>query len=170
MDYRKTVSVRIERVDLPGMGVRNDVITANGRRISVVSLRSGEREVALFDADDPDASTDSIALTDDEAAALAEVLGASIQLSRLSTLSDRALGLYTEEFSLPGGSGYVGRPMGDMKARTLTSSSIVAIVRGSQVVSSPTPDVLLEHGDTIVAVGTRSGLDALAKLIDRGPG
>ncbi|MGX5680153.1 cation:proton antiporter regulatory subunit [Schumannella luteola] len=164
------MSVRIERVDLPGMGVRNDVITANGRRISVVSLRSGEREVALFDADDPDASTDSIGLTDDEAAALAEVLGASIQLSRLSSLSDKPLGLYTEEFSLPAGSGYDGRPMGDMKARTLTSSSIVAIVRGSQVHPSPTPDVVLEHGDVIVAVGTRSGLDALAKLIDRGPG
>lgn len=170
MHYRKSVSVRIERVDLPGMGVRNDVITANGRRIAVVSLRSGEREVALFDADDPDASTDSIALTDDEAAALAEVLGASIQLSRLSSLSDKALGLFTEEFSIPAGSGFISRPMGAMKARTLTSSSIVAILRGSEIIASPTPDVVMEHGDVLVAVGTRSGLDALAKLIDRGPG
>lgn len=169
MDYRCPVSVRIERVDLPGMGVRNDVITANGRRISVVSLRDGEREVALFDADDPDASTDSIHLTDDEAATLAEVLGASIQISRLSGLSDKVPGLYTEEFSLPAGSAFDGRPMGAMKARTLTSSSIVAIVRGSDVIASPTPDEILQHGDVIVAVGTRKGLDALAKLIDRGP-
>lgn len=167
--YRVNVSVRIERVDLPGLGVRNDVITANGRRVSVVSLRSGERDLALFDADDPDASTDSIGLTDDEAAALAEVLGASIQLSRLAGLSDKALGLYIEEFPLPNGSGYVGRPMGDTKARTLTGSSIVAIVRGSQVIASPGPDELLEHGDVVIAVGTRKGLDALAKLIDRGP-
>lgn len=149
--------------------MRNDVITEGGRRVSVVSHRSGERDLALFDADDPDASTDSIPLTDDEAAALAEVLGASLTLSRLSGLGARDTGLFTEEISLPSGSTFVGRPMGDTKARTLTHSSIVAILRGSQVVPSPTPDVIFEDGDVIVAVGTRKGLDALSKLIDRGP-
>ena len=156
-------------MDLPGIGVRTDVITVGGRRVSVVSQRSGERDLALFDADDPDASTDSIPLTDDEAAALAELLGASISMSRLTTLGERAIGLFTEEISLPIDSKFVGRPMGDTKARTLTSSSIVAISRGSQVVASPTPDVIFEQGDVIVAVGTRKGLDALSKLIDRGP-
>lgn len=163
------MGVRIERVDLPGIGVRNDVITESGRRVSVVSHRSGERDLALFDVDDPDASIDSIPLTDDEAAALAEVLGASLTLSRLSSLGERAMGLFTEEISLPSGSGYIGRPMGDTKARTLTGSSIVAIARGSQVMPSPTPDVIFEPGDVLVAVGTRKGLDALGKLIDRGP-
>ena len=161
--------MRIERVDLPGIGVRTDVITVGGRRVSVVSQRNGERELAFFDADDPDASTDSIGLSDDEAAALAELLGASITLNRLSALGERAVGLYTEEISLPLGSGFVGRPMGDTKARTMTSSSIVAIARGSQVIPSPGPAELFEQGDIIVAVGTRKGLDALSKLIDHGP-
>lgn len=156
-------------MDLPGIGVRNDVITAGGRRVSVVSHRTGERDLALFDADDPDASTDSIPLSDDEAAALAELLGASISLSRLSGLGEKAIGLYTEEISLPIDSKFVGRPMGDTKARTLTSSSIVAIARGTEVIPSPTPDVIFERGDVIVAVGTRKGLDKLSKLIDRGP-
>lgn len=156
-------------MDLPGIGVRNDVITAGGRRVSVVSHRTGERDLALFDADDPDASTDSIPLSDDEAAALAELLGASISLSRLSGLGEKAIGLYTEEISVPIDSKFVGRPMGDTKARTLTSSSIVAIARGTEVIPSPTPDVIFERGDVIVAVGTRKGLDKLSKLIDRGP-
>ena len=85
------------------------------------------------------------------------------------TLSDHAIGLYNEEVSLPPESGFVGRPMGDTKARTMTSSSIVAIARGTEVIPSPTPDVIFERGDVIVAVGTRKGLDKLAKLIDRGP-
>ncbi|CAN5496628.1 cation:proton antiporter regulatory subunit [soil metagenome] len=156
-------------MDLPGIGVRNDVITAGGRRVSVVSHRTGERDLALFDADDPDASTDSIPLSDDEAAALAELLGASISLSRLSGLGEKAIGLYTEEISVPIDSKFVGRPMGDTQARTLTSSSIVAIARGTEVIPSPTPDVIFERGDVIVAVGTRKGLDKLSKLIDRGP-
>jgi TrkA domain protein len=163
------VSVRVERVDLPGIGVRNDVITTGGRRVSIVSQRSGERDLAFFDADDPDACTSSIPLTDDEAAALAELLGASISRSRLSGLGEKTVGLYTEEISLPSDSKFVGRPMGDMKARTLTSSSIVAIARGAQVIASPTPDVVFESGDVIIAVGTRKGLGALSKLIDRGP-
>ena len=151
------------------MGVRNDVITASGRRVSVVSLRSGERNIAFFDVDDPDACTASIAMTDDEAAAVADLLGATLTLSRLTGLSDDHIGLFTEEIALPTGSKFVGRPMGDTKARTLTSSSIVAIVRGTEVIASPTPHEVFEAGDVIVAVGTRKGLDALSKVIDSGP-
>lgn len=149
--------------------MRNDVITQGGRRVSVVSHRDGERELALFDVDDPDASTDTVPLTDDEAAALAEVLGASLSLSRLSGLSARTIGLFTEEISLPRDSGFEGRPMGDTKARTLTSSSIVAIARGDDLIASPTPDVVFERGDVIIAVGTRKGLDMLGTLINHGP-
>jgi TrkA domain protein len=156
-------------VDLPGIGMRHDVLTESGRKISVVSHRSGERDLSIFDADDPDSSSDSIVLTDDEAAALADVLGASLMLGQLAGLGDQTAGVFTEQISMPADSSYVGRPMGDTKARTRTSASIVAIVRGSHVIPSPTPDVVLEHGDIIVAVGTRSGLDALSRLIARDP-
>lgn len=164
------MGVRVQRVDLPGIGVRHDVLTEGGRRISVISHRSGERDLALFDADDPDASSDSIALTDDEAAALADVLGATLVLGRLSGLSEQAPGLFTEHISLPTNSDFAGRPLGDTKARSETGTSIVAIVRGLQVIPSPTPAQIMEQGDVIVAVGTRAGLDALGRLIADGPG
>ena len=77
------VGIRIEKVDLPGIGFRHDLVTEGGRRISVVSHRDGERDLGVFDVDDPDACRDSIPLNDDEAAALADVLGASVMLSRL---------------------------------------------------------------------------------------
>lgn len=163
------MGVRVERIDLPGFGVRNDVITDSGCRVSVVSLRTGERDLAFFNADDPDSNAASISLSDDEAAAIAEVLGSSLTLSRLSVLGEKAEGLFTEEISLPRGSGFVGHPMGDMKARTRTSASIVAIARDSDVIPSPGPEVELQAGDVIVAVGTRKGLDALSKLISNGP-
>lgn len=163
------MGVRIERVDLPGIGVRNDILTAGGRRISVITYRSGERDIALFDSDDPDACTESIALTDDEATTIGEILGASVTLSKITGLGDSGLGLYTEEISLPVGSGFVGRPMGDTRARTVTGSSIVAIARGAQVIPSPGPETIFEAGDVVVAVGTRKGLDALVGIIDRGP-
>ena len=163
------MGARVQRVDLPGIGMRHDLLTAGGRRISVVSHRSGERDLAIFDRDDPDSSSDSIALTADESVALADVLGASLLLGQLAGLGDQTAGVFTEQISLPFDSAYIGRPMGDTKARTRTSASIVAIVRGSNVVPSPTPDVILEHGEIIVAVGTRSGLDSLSRLIAHDP-
>ncbi len=95
------VGIRIEKVDLPGIGIRHDLVTEAGRRISVVSHRDGERDLGVFDADDPDACRDTIQLNDDEASALADVLGASVMLSRLTTLSDETAGLYTEQIALP---------------------------------------------------------------------
>ncbi|MHB1172391.1 MAG: cation:proton antiporter regulatory subunit [Lacisediminihabitans sp.] len=162
------MSVRIEKVDLPGIGTRHDLITESGRRVGVVSHRSGQRELALFDPDDPDSCRDSIELSDDEAAALADVLGASLMLGHLAGILDQAAGLSTEQVVLPASSPYAGHLLGDTKARTRTSASIVAIVRDAEVIPSPTPHTPLEAGDTIIAVGTRSGLDALARLLTRG--
>jgi len=163
------VGVRIERVDLPGIGVRNDILTHGGRRLSVITHRTGEREIALHDADDPDSCSFTIPLTDDEATTIGEILGASVTLSKITGLGTAAPGLFTEEISLPADSGYIGRPMGDTQARTRTGSSIVAIARGEQVIPSPGPDTIFEAGDVVVAVGTRKGLDALTEIFDRGP-
>ncbi len=162
------MSVRVEKVDLPGIGTRHDVITKRGRRIGVVSHRSGQRELALFDVDDPDASTDSIELTDDEASALADVLGASLLLGQLAGIRDQAAGLFTEQLVISAGSPYAGEVLGATKARSRTSTSIVAIVRGAEVIPSPTPMTPLEPGDTLIAVGTRPGLDALARVLTDG--
>ncbi|MDR5699799.1 cation:proton antiporter regulatory subunit [Agromyces aerolatus] len=163
------MGARIEKVDLPGIGHRHDLVTEQGRRISVVSHRDGERDLAIFDADDPDASRDSIPLNEDEAAALADVLGVSVMLSRLTSLSEATAGLYTEQIALPTGSPYLNHPLGDTRARTRTHASIVAIVRDGAVIASPTPSEPLRAGDVIVVVGTREGLDGVARLLSSDP-
>ena len=159
------MSVRIEKVDLPGIGTRHDVITTEGRRLGVISHRSGDCEIAMFDQADPDSCSDSIHLSDDEAIALSEVLGTSLMLGQFSHLGDKTTGLFTEQFILPANSPFAGKTLGDTKARTRTKSSIVAILRGSEVVPSPAPQDGLEAGDIIVAVGTKQGLEALSSLL-----
>jgi TrkA domain protein len=162
------VGVRIEKVDLPGIGVRHDVLTSGGSRVAVVLHRNGTRDLALFEADDPDSCAGSLPLTEEEASALANVLGLSVMMQQLSGLRDQAAGLFTEQISMPADSRYAGRRLGDTRARTRTGASIVAILRGADVVPSPTPDETLNAGDTLVAVGTRSGLDALSNVIAQG--
>ncbi|MFI2713907.1 potassium transporter TrkA [Micromonospora sp. NPDC018662] len=65
----------IERTVLPGIGVRHTMTTEQGRRIGVVVYRlGGRRDVVHDDPADPD-GTVNLALTRDEASALANLLG-----------------------------------------------------------------------------------------------
>ena len=159
------MGVRIEKIDLPGIGVRHDVVTQAGQRIGVLSYREGNREVALYDPEDPDAILGSVELTGDEAAALSDLLGHAALLSQLSGLGGGTIGLYTEQLMLPADSRFLDRPLGDTQARTRTGTSIVAILRGKDVIASPTPAEILRLDDLIVAVGTREGLDKLDSLL-----
>lgn len=159
------MGVQIERTELPGIGTRYDVLTNSGRRIGVVSRRDGDSELALFDELDPDTCASQIHLSSEEAAALAEVLGASMLVGQLTPGSGDDVDLQTEHFILPAKSKFVGATLGDTKARTRTGVSVVAISHNGTVEPSPTPEAQLQAGDRLVAVGTRHGLDALAKLL-----
>lgn len=162
------MAARIEKIDLPGIGTRHDLVTESGSRIGVVSQRSGERQLAIFDGTDPDAALGTVDLTEAEAVGLADILGASVMLGQLAAISTQVAGLFTEQLPLPMTSPFAGGVLGDTQARTRTKTSIVAIIRGSDIIPSPTPDTALKGGDTIIAVGTRAGLEALARLLDRG--
>lgn len=141
------------------------MVTTSGRRLGVVTHRNGRRDLVLYDQDDPDACTADIPLNDDEAEALADILGASLMLGQLSGLRQQAAGLLTEQISIPAGSPYVGRKLGDTKARTRTSASIVAVLREREVIASPDPSFRFEAGDVVVVVGTRRGLDGVTAIL-----
>lgn len=160
--------VHVNRVELPGIGVRHDILTADGRRLSVVSFRDGGRELAISDEDDPDRADETIELTDDEATALSEVLGGALLLTQLAGLREQVAGLYMEQIPVRADSPYVGRTLGDTKARTLTRCSVVAIIRDNGVVPAPVPGDKLGSGDVLVAVGTRGGLDQLVTIVAGG--
>ncbi|WP_344072167.1 cation:proton antiporter regulatory subunit [Microbacterium sediminicola] len=158
--------VHVERAELPGIGIRHDILTDNGRRLSVINFRDGGREIAISDEDDPDRCGDTLSLTDDEATALSEVLGGSVILTQLAGLQEQVAGLNMEKVPVRADSPYVGRPLGDTKARTLTRCSIVAIVRESGVVAAPEPADVLLSGDTLVVVGTREGIEKLVRILN----
>jgi TrkA domain protein len=156
----------VERAELPGIGVRHDINTEAGRRLSVINFRDGGRELAISDEDDPDRAEETVALTDDEATALSEVLGGSLILTQMAGLRDQLAGLHMEQIPVRADSAFVGRPLGDTKARTRTRCSIVAIVRDDGVLPSPSPADVFDAGDSLIVVGTREGLDKLVRIIN----
>lgn len=159
------MGVRVEKIELPGIGVRHDMVTKKGRHVGVITYRDGHRELAVYDPLDPDTVLHAVDLNDEESDALSDLLGHTTLLSQISDLGSGALGLYTEHLILPTDSRYLNRPLGDTAARTKTGVSIVAIVRGETVVPSPTPAEVLLADDVLVAVGTRTGLDKLESIL-----
>lgn len=159
------MGVRIDQIALPGIGIRYDVVTVAGRRVGVVTRRGDGRELVVASREDPDACEASVPLSDEEADALAEILGASMVASQLSQLAEGIAGLFTERIAIGAGSPYVGRKLGDTRARTRTRASIVAVLRDHEVIPSPGPEFVFEANDVAVAVGTRDGVDGVAAIL-----
>ncbi len=146
---------------LPGVGIRYELATEQGHQLAVVVRRGGSVELSTYAAGDPDRAQAAFTLTADEAGVLADVLGAPRLAERFADLSREVPGLRSGRLALRPGSPYVDRPLGDTAARTRTGCSIVAIVRGSDVVTSPAPGEVLRAEDVLVVIGSEEGLSAL---------
>jgi TrkA domain protein len=154
----------IQETNLPGVGLRHDFTTKAGRQLGVVTHRTGRRDLLVYDRKDPDACQEVIQLTDDEADALADLLGAARLVQHLAGLQ-RIEGLAIDWLPIRPDSPYAGRTIADTQARSRTGVSIVAILRGDLAIPAPTPDAGLEAGDTLVVVGTADGIKELSKLL-----
>lgn len=158
-------AVNVDETPLPGIGLRHDFATASGRRVGVVSHRTGRRDLLIYDETDPDACREVIKMTGEEADALAEFLGASRVIERLGALNEQVTGLVTEQLPIHAGSSYDGRTLGDTEARTRTGASIVAVLREGSPIVSPRPDFEFAAGDTLIVVGTAEGVAAVATIL-----
>jgi len=156
----------IQETKLPGIGVRHDFDTKGGRRIGVVSHRSGKRDVLFYDKRDPDTSSDAVTIDEEESAALIELLGGSRVSETLSSLHQLE-GLSIGWLSIEPESACAGRTIADFQVRRLTGVSIVAILRDMTTIASPGPGETLMPGDTAVVVGTPEGIEQ-ARVLLRG--
>lgn len=153
----------ISEVVLPGVGVRHEFTTANGQRVAVVSHRSGRQELAVYRHDDPDACVIVLDLDAEDATALSGILGAPHLSSALAAMQ-RIEGLAIDWVTVDPRSPAAGSTIGHGGYRTRTGASIVAIIRGTETIAAPGPEVGLEGGDVVVAVGTPDGLAQLREL------
>ncbi len=157
--------IEVEEVSLPGIGLRHAFVTRQGRQVGVISHRTGRRDLLVYDTRDPDACSEAVALTTEEADMLAELLGAPRIVERLGSLREQAAALVTEELPIEPGSAYAGRTLGDTRARTLTGASVVAVLHGDAVIASPAPDFRFEPGDRLLVVGTPDGVERVAGIL-----
>ena len=157
--------VLLEETKLPGVGVRHDFQTKYGKRVGVITHRDGRREIYVARADDPDDCAQSISLTEEEAKAVADLLGGSTITRRLEHLPQDVEGLAMDWLPIPPASPAAGHALGDTQMRHRTGASIVAVMRGGQAFPAPDPQFQLEAGDTAVVVGTPEGVLAASRLL-----
>jgi len=75
----------------------------------------------------------------------------------------------TEEiFRVEGGLPCVGRSIRDLDLRNRTGATIIAVVRGGEPHTNPSPDLRLEARDSLVLVGSHAELDRAFDLLERG--
>ncbi|MDQ3985512.1 MAG: cation:proton antiporter regulatory subunit [Actinomycetota bacterium] len=158
----------IKEVKLPGLGVRYEFITQEGKRVGVVSHRSGRKELYFAHPHDPDTFKRMLGLSDKDARTLAEMLRGSRVAEELAELQHRIEGLAIDWLPLRDDSPYVGRTIGDARIRSRTGVSVVAVLRDDQAIAAPGPELDLDHGDYLVVVGTPRGIEEVVELLRGG--
>ncbi|SUB53933.1 K(+)/H(+) antiporter subunit khtT [Nocardia brasiliensis] len=134
----------------------------------MVAHRDGDIDLIVSKLDDPDACAAQIPLSTDEAAVLANLLGAPQLVAKLNDEHSDLPGITTRQMAIAEESPYAGRTLGETAMRTRTKVSIVAVMRAGQLHPSPGPDFTFTTGDLLVVVGTPEGLDAAAKILTHG--
>ncbi|MFF3753167.1 cation:proton antiporter regulatory subunit [Streptomyces sp. NPDC002018] len=158
-------TAHVSKTALPGVGTRYDLNTDAGKHLSIVVHQDGRRILAFHDPEDDDNCMDAASLAPHEATALSKLLLPDPVAHLHQHLE---IDLLTEHIPVTKRSPYVGRTLGSTQVRTRTGASIVAVLRRTDAFPSPTPDFRFALGDTLVVVGTREGVDAVAELITGG--
>ncbi|MFE3546733.1 cation:proton antiporter regulatory subunit [Nocardia sp. NPDC059177] len=160
--------MQIDVTPLPGVGVRKDFsVRKSGRRIGIIERRDGTIELIVGRPGNPEV-TDQIALSAEEASALASLLGAPQVVAQLEAEHREFDGVHTRQFPVAAGSPFDGRPLGETRLRTRTKASIVAAMRTGAVIASPGPEFLITAGDVLIVVGSAEGLAAAARILHDG--
>ncbi|QLK27234.1 potassium transporter TrkA [Natrinema zhouii] len=155
--------------DLPGVGKKFEVELENGERLVIVTHNTGKREVYL--KSDADADSDKLFEASDR---LARKIGTilegayfqPVQAEQVETmLSDDT---YLEWYGVAEGAEVAGQSLAESNIRERTGVSIVAIQRGETLISPPTPETVLEIGDTLVVVGDREDCAQFEELLGAG--
>ena len=157
--------MRVEEAILPGVGRKYTITVQSGDRIVIVVHHSGKREVQYFEAGEEDEPTMALDLTDEEARELGAILAGVLFHPEAVGDTQSKLGQKVIEWIkvLPG-SKLVGKRVGELALPP--GAHLLAVDRpGAPLIPNPSPDTLLETGDTLVVAGSREAVETLKRTL-----
>lgn len=147
----------ITETTLPGVGVRHEYKTDTGEQIGVITHHSGQRDLLVYDKDDPDICRLSLHLTEQEAGQLGRLLGASQVTQTFTNLAQSVAGLTIDWIPIRSDWDCAGQTINELGLHE-TGINIVAVIRNNETIPAPASTFQLWSGDTVVVVGTVEGI------------
>lgn len=148
----------IQETQLPGVGIRHDFVTEGDDRVGVILHHSGQRDLLIYDHEDPDTCRVAVRLQKDEAHIMSELLGAVHVTQSVANVQQMIKGLAIDWIPISETWTCAGSSIAEMMVRSRTGVSIVAVIRGDHTFPSPEPEFRFRPGDLAVVVGTPDGI------------
>ena len=98
----------------------------------------------------------------------APVSGDSVGDDLLSQLRRTSRMIETDWTKVPDSSDLCGKTIGDLGIRSEIGVSVVAVIRGDEVIPNPGPEIELNAGDVIGTLGTTTQRDSFREFVDAG--
>lgn len=153
---------RVEVTHLPGVGVMRTFLTAADDWIGVLELPSGHRQLFVDDPSDPDTRRLAAELQPDDSRVLARLLGAPED----TPATDSSSTALVDWVQVPPSSPAAGRTVTDLRLRSETGATIVAVLR-DHTYTDIDPSFRLQAGDIVILTGGQPALtEATARLRD----
>lgn len=158
--------MKVFETQLPGVGRRYQVSFPDGGTFTIVVRNDGTRKV--FWRDDPDGDSEELfTVTERDAQKLAEIFEGIFFDPVADDLDDALSGARVKWVSIPDDSPIVGQTIGEINIRRQTGISILAVERGTQRITNPTPETQLLADDVLVVVGEDGAHQALDTLLSQ---
>ena len=155
----------IKETQLPGVGIRHEITTRGGDRIGTITHRSGRRDLLIFDRKHPDACAQTLRLEDDDADALAEMLGASRVQQGQTDLRGQVGGMTLDWLPIESTWSCSGCAIAETGLYDATGVAIIAVMRHGEPIPTPDGNFRLRPGDTAIVVGSPDGIRKAAALL-----
>ncbi|MDQ7038877.1 MAG: cation:proton antiporter regulatory subunit [Aquificota bacterium] len=142
--------------DLPGVGKRYTLELEEGGELTLIIHNTGRREIYIIEEEEEE-PTCVISLTEDEAKELGFLLaGTTYQPVAPEKMEVILKEMVMEWVKVQEGANISGKTIAESQIRKRTGASIVAIIRGEDMIVSPDPyKTTVQPGDVLVVVGTR---------------
>ena len=142
-------------IDLPGVGKKYAIHTADGERMTIILHTTGNREIYLFDQGE-DFPKAAVRMDDEEARQVGAILSGAFFQPVPSQDLETVLGELTIDWYRVKAGRLPGHTIEELQIRAETGSSLIAVLRpGSPDIPNPSPQTRIEDGDTLVVIGSR---------------
>lgn len=154
----------LKNISLSGTESRFTIMSKNGDKIEVVMYSDGRKGIEYYKKDAKMPS--SIVINEDDIPQVSAVLGGAFDSLKILEPKDIALkGLVLEWIKLEQNASIAGKSLGELRLRETTGVSILAVLRGENLLPSPKENKILLGRDYLLAIGKKEQVEKFKDMI-----